>query len=88
MRGFRRFILFGICMFNKLFKRKEDVADPGVSIFPDGDQVMLSEGSTGDGLPPAKTAASASGAALTMLLRYAASSSSRWASARSRLSAR
>ena len=64
MRGFRGFILFGICMFNKLFKRKEDVADPGVSIFPDGDQVMLSEGSTGDGVPPAKTAASASGAAV------------------------
>jgi len=37
-------------MFSKLFKRKEDAAapEPSVSIFPDGDQVMLSEGSTGD----------------------------------------
>ena len=35
-------------MFSKLFKRKEEAADPGVSIFPDGDQVMLSEGTTGE----------------------------------------
>ena len=48
-------------MFSKLFKRKEDAAapEPGVSIFPDGDQVMLSEGSTGDAvvaLPALETA--------------------------------
>ncbi|MEG0921929.1 MAG: methyl-accepting chemotaxis protein [Comamonas sp.] len=40
-------------MFSKLFKRKEEATDPGVSIFPDGDQVMLSEGSTGEAVAAA-----------------------------------
>ena len=40
-------------MFSKLRKRKEEeVMDSGVSIFPDGDQVMLSEGSTGEAALP------------------------------------
>ncbi len=43
-------------MFSKLFKRKEEAADPGVSIFPDGDQVMLSEGSTGEAVAAAAAA--------------------------------
>ena len=38
-------------MFSTIFKRKEEVTDPGVSIFPDGDQVMLSEGSNGEVAP-------------------------------------
>ena len=43
-------------MFSKLFKRKEELAEPGVSIFPDGDQVMLSEATNGDLTPSADSA--------------------------------
>ncbi len=44
-------------MFSKIFKRKEEAVDPGASIFPDGDQVLLSEGSTGEMPSFAATAA-------------------------------
>ncbi len=48
-------------MFSKLFKRKDETPEPGVSIFPDGDQVMLSEGSsTGDAVVAAAAPAASS----------------------------